>query len=841
MTYELRPRHMILAPQQQLEDRKYQPPRPRRPAPPQLPRHEHLSHLLPPPPPPLLHSLLPPPLVSPPPLHWAMWTNDDSRIEAFAVLRKSPMQDRYQKHLQERVASEPEASVHLNQICSNCSIMGVRKGFYRPKRRDGSPGTASVALHLRLDPLFIAASQGCHHCTLISYSLKQREQERQQLLRRILKLSDELQIASESRRSEIQNQLDILTMNWKWASPPQRPKFLDSQLSLRVWHGGLGPPRFEIVESATHDTDQQLGEHSLLQGFLSYRRGFGNDITRDPNSVEGKARFSLWTGSQATFALARDWISTCKHHHRKCSVFKAQASSLPARILDITPSKDSTSIQLRYVSDIIRNDPTVTFQYVTLSHRWSRYPQFRLTKQSLHQLHTGVDDNVLSLTFQHAITAARKMNYRYIWIDSLCIIQDCKEDWQQESAIMGDIYRGSDCTLGALVDSNVQDGLFRARNPLASFEFPISVNFCLSSHEPEMKERLPEGILQSRGWVLQERALSPRTLYFGEEQIMWECCEVSANEGCPFRPAAGCPAVNNYVDPKKEFFQLTLQSKPKLSKPQKQLVDFQAAWSQILHIYTNSDLTFSTDRLVAINGIIRKIEQDTMLQAIAGLWKQILPAELLWFTSLSERKPQRLPRSHDATSYHAPSWSWASTDLPIFNDYASFIMRPHDKVYLKWYLRVDTVTVDARPNGQVHCGSLTIRAPVKKIDLSALVDYKPCRDFAVDPKEGSGLFRSYDSTQVRKYWTPDFAGVEGDDVYAVLVAQRKKYRSQVNGPKSHGIFHDGRCNMCIVVKKVGRGETFQRVGHLEEHHWKLDKWPTFTIFGRKIRTRITII
>ena len=160
------------------------------------------------------------------------------------------------------------------------------------------------------------------------------------------------------------------------------------------------------------------------------------------------------------FALARAWISTCKHHHGKCSVFKAPDSSLPARIIEVRPSNESTSIQLKSVSDIISDGPAVAFQYMTLIHRWSRYPQLRFTKRNLYQLQASVDDTILSLTFQHAIAAARKMYYRYIWIDSLCIIQDCEEDWQQESAIMGDIYRGSDCTLGALVDSSTQDGLF---------------------------------------------------------------------------------------------------------------------------------------------------------------------------------------------------------------------------------------------------------------------------------------------------------------------------------------------------------------------------------------------
>ena len=118
-------------------------------------------------------------------------------------------------------------------------------GQDRPSR-----GTAVNVLHPNRDALFHATSQGCHHCTLLSYILKQREEERQQLLRRRLKLSDELENAGESRRIEIQCQLYLSTGHWTgWTN------FLDQQLALRVRYKGSERPEFEIVALALDDSD----------------------------------------------------------------------------------------------------------------------------------------------------------------------------------------------------------------------------------------------------------------------------------------------------------------------------------------------------------------------------------------------------------------------------------------------------------------------------------------------------------------------------------------------------------------------------------------------------------
>ena len=57
------------------------------------------------------------------------------------------------------------------------------------------------------------------------------------------------------------------------------------------------------------------------------------------------------------------------------------------------------------------------------------------------------------------------MGLRYIWIDALCTVQDSKEDWLRESAMMLDVHSASLFTLAATASADNEGGLFRERHP----------------------------------------------------------------------------------------------------------------------------------------------------------------------------------------------------------------------------------------------------------------------------------------------------------------------------------------------------------------------------------------
>jgi hypothetical protein len=72
----------------------------------------------------------------------------------------------------------------------------------------------------------------------------------------------------------------------------------------------------------------------------------------------------------------------------------------------------------------------------------------------------------LSNTFQHANIACRQLGIDYLWVDSLCIIQDSVSDWNDESVLMSQIYESSVCNLAATTARDGKDGLVFPRDPL---------------------------------------------------------------------------------------------------------------------------------------------------------------------------------------------------------------------------------------------------------------------------------------------------------------------------------------------------------------------------------------
>jgi hypothetical protein len=129
---------------------------------------------------------------------------------------------------------------------------------------------------------------------------------------------------------------------------------------------------------------------------------------------------------------------------------------------------------------------------------------------------TTLSASTLPFLFLHAIKAAHKLHVPYLWIDSLCILQDSKEDFATEAAMMSTTYRNSYCTISAGLDNTNTLGLFRQRD--VHYD---AVEFELRDTQGEMRRvravkqqewwttMFEEGPLQQRGWYPQERELFP--------------------------------------------------------------------------------------------------------------------------------------------------------------------------------------------------------------------------------------------------------------------------------------------------------------------------------------------
>jgi len=135
---------------------------------------------------------------------------------------------------------------------------------------------------------------------------------------------------------------------------------------------------------------------------------------------------------------------------------------------------------------------------------------------------------------------AKHIGCNYLWIDSLCIVQDDERDWQVEAGLMAEVYKHANCNIGATGATDGRDGLFFDRNPELVDLSVVYPTWPETSGKPyiycspdSIRDDFSNSPLVSRAWVLQERVLAPRTIHFGRRQLYWECREQFACETLP--------------------------------------------------------------------------------------------------------------------------------------------------------------------------------------------------------------------------------------------------------------------------------------------------------------------
>jgi hypothetical protein len=205
---------------------------------------------------------------------------------------------------------------------------------------------------------------------------------------------------------------------------------------------------------------------------------------------------------------------------------------MPTRLINVGTA-DAPSLHL-----VETADQRITGHYIALSHCWGKLKKeerFCTYTDNIHDLKQDIPFNKLPPTFRDAVTATRALNVRYLWIDSLCIIQEDPEDWKIEAARMEDVFNSAYCTIAASSSASSLGGFLGNRKERAV----IGINTAkgplyLAEAIDDFRKDVEQGILNTRGWVYQERALSRRIIHFTSTQVYWECghgvhCETLAH------------------------------------------------------------------------------------------------------------------------------------------------------------------------------------------------------------------------------------------------------------------------------------------------------------------------
>jgi hypothetical protein len=313
------------------------------------------------------------------------------------------------------------------------------------------------------------------------------------------------------------------------------------------------------------------------------------------------------TGDLEALNLADWWLKRCLKDHRDChlhslmalfgsqitlssvrQVLGDQLDRAPTRLLFVG-SRDNPSLRLH----ITTAEYAFSTKYFCLSYCWGENPFLKLTEKNLASFLERIDFDELPATIKDAIHVTRFLGCEYIWVDSLCIIQDSRADWEAESVKMGSVYRNADLTIAALGAAESSEGCFMQRNPLCFRDCKVPGTDFVISNTVDGYQREHHVVgpaaspLQTRAWVIQEQLMAPRTLFFGSGGLYWQCIECEADEWFP----AGVQAAWNgwYWEEnlKRLFMRILLDgSRKKVWK----------LWETILERYTACYLPLSVAR-----------------------------------------------------------------------------------------------------------------------------------------------------------------------------------------------------------------------------------------------------
>ena len=447
----------------------------------------------------------------------------------------------------------------------------------------------------------------------------------------------------------------------------------------------------------------------------------------DQMAVEVPPRSNL----SRALTLARKWLVSCTASHATC-MDNSKPDWYPTRLLEIEPRKLTPML-------IETKACQLSGGYACLSHCWGSLPITRLLRDNYDSFRKGIDPALLPKTFCDAIEFCKELGLRYLWIDSLCIIQDSLDDWREESNMMCQVYRNSTLCLSAAGAADASKGLYFDRKIEGNYPFPQCPAFLSDRCKRDTQNSsyrdwylVPGDFYTNlcaktytfdRAWIFQERFLATRVLHFGRREIFWECCTANYCETFP----EGVPQdVIGRTDilPKATYERIRTSSytqaiiHPRIfdisSRPVAE--QMQMTWEALITEYTRCDLSNLGDKLIALSGMAQSVWLDWRsklsgdVQYLAGVWNIHLPHALLWACTRCGPRP---------AAYIAPTWSWASTDGQI-----DFQLHHWKHAY-----EFTSTILDVRISyvkscwGQVKDGHIWVKGPIRKINWLVRKEY----------------------------------------------------------------------------------------------------------------------
>ena len=397
-------------------------------------------------------------------------------------------------------------------------------------------------------------------------------------------------------------------------------------------------------------------------------------------------------------------MTDCVNFHEDCN--QNLVLKLPRRVIDI--GSDTTNMRLV-------EEEGMYGHYAALSHCWGKKRPLETTLSTLNCRKQKLEWTSMPATFRDAVTVTRDLGLRYLWIDSLCIIQDDDQDWEVESAKMGSIFNAAHIVIGASRSPDPDHSFLDPRQTM--FADHLELNYqredgsdCIVKARPIVELDASVDPLDRRAWTFQEQRRAVRLLRYSATELKWNC---RTKSGCE------CESVHLNAPDLEIIFGKYCVSDVNCS-PTRVFDD----WQTMIKPYTKRRLTRQSDRLPAISGIAASVQKFTSSRYLAGLWEDNLVSDLQWKLSPTFRDDASPTLSskdfcfrflRTMPAYRAPTFSWASIDSVAENNRCS----------IGDGSQIDAVVMDAQctpkganPFGEVIDGFITLEAAMVQADVT---------------------------------------------------------------------------------------------------------------------------
>ncbi|ETS82105.1 hypothetical protein PFICI_07107 [Pestalotiopsis fici W106-1] len=431
---------------------------------------------------------------------------------------------------------------------------------------------------------------------------------------------------------------------------------------------------------------------------------------------------------------------------------------LPTRLIDVGlrgPTREVEEPRLVITADYppLKNEDGAR-RYNALSYCWGppekAKKQLKTETSTLNDRLCQIPLSSMPAAHQDAVLVCRALGIPYVWIDSLCIIQDDKVDWEREAQKMGSVYANAFLTICAAQGDSCLDSFLRRTVPSQVVDVPFTSSidpsvsgrfslfvapdedpykhiardyfgggcatdfldpwkplptpyrFATSSYDPYNMD-IPNCNWSRRGWTLQESILAPRALLFGARMVhvciggLWLESEDGSSSDRPFWPPIHLRAG---VDEKSAMADTQVED----------------AWRFLAREYSSRSLTYRSDTFPALSAIAQVWHQMIKGQYLAGLFSSNLHLGLLWRARFGMRTPKQFLEAAAHEQYIAPSWSWASKPYQV-----TWVFHVRTSFRPKFELLCGAVTVDGvNPYGRLTSGHLLLSTKICKIPSTRL-------------------------------------------------------------------------------------------------------------------------